>query len=82
VLTLVDYRTKVTSEIVQMIRSHYKDRVFKTEVRTSVRLAEAPSFGKSIFDYAASSSGALAYRSLAEEVIARCRTYRKEGENQ
>jgi chromosome partitioning protein len=82
VLTLVDYRTKVTSEIVQMIRTHYKDRVFKTEVRTSVRLAEAPSFGKSIFDYSASSSGALAYRSLTEEVIVRCRTYRKEGENQ
>jgi chromosome partitioning protein len=81
VLTLVDYRTKVTSEIVQMIRDHYKDRVFKTEVRTSIRLAEAPSFGKSIFDYAASSSGALAYQSLAEEVIVRCRTYRKEGEN-
>jgi chromosome partitioning protein len=79
-LTLVDYRTKVTSEIVQMIRGHYKDQVFKTEVGTSVRLAEAPSFGKSIFNYAASSRGALAYQSLAEEVIVRCRTYRKEGE--
>jgi chromosome partitioning protein len=71
-LTLVDYRTKVTSEIVQMIRGHYKHQVFDTEVRVNIRLAEAPSFGKSIFEYDGASNGAEAYRRLGEEVLQRC----------
>ncbi|HXQ24734.1 MAG TPA: ParA family protein [Candidatus Acidoferrales bacterium] len=72
VLTLVDYRTRVASEIAAMIREHYKGHVFRTEVRVNVRLTEAPSFGKTIFDYAAASTGAEAYRHLAAEVLQRC----------
>lgn len=72
-LTMVDYRTRVMGEIVQMIRKQYKGQVFKTEIRGSVRLAEAPSFGKTIFEYAGRSTGAEAYRSLAGEVLQRCR---------
>ncbi len=49
-LTQVDYRTKVAREIVAMIREHYKDQVFKTEIPVNIRLAEAPSFGQTIFD--------------------------------
>jgi chromosome partitioning protein len=73
VLTQVDYRTKVAAEIAGMIREQYKAKVFKTEIRVNVRLTEAPSFGRTILDYAASSSGAEAYRSLAAEVLQRCR---------
>ena len=73
VLTMVDYRAKVTNELVEMIRGHYQDLVLDTEIRGNVRLAEAPSFGKPIFAYDAKSSGALAYDQLSQEVLHRCR---------
>lgn len=69
VLTQVDYRTKVSSEIIDMIRGHYKNLVFDTEIRVNVRLTECPSFGKSIFDYDAKSPGALAYQQLTQEIL-------------
>ena len=71
-LTLVDYRTNVAREIVSMIRGHYEDQVFKTEIPVNIRLAEAPSFGQTIFDYAKKSSGAVAYQRLADEFLERC----------
>jgi len=61
---------------VEMIRSQYQTKVFRAEIRVNVRLTEAPSFGRTILDYASSSTGAEAYRSLAAEVLLRCR---KEG---
>ncbi|MDO8804831.1 MAG: ParA family protein [Elusimicrobiota bacterium] len=67
-LTKVDHRRKVTEEIIGIIRNHYKDQVFKTEVGVDVRLVEAPSFGKTIFEYDRSSSGAVAYLQLAREI--------------
>jgi len=73
VLTVVDYRNRATREIVDIIRSHYGDQVFKSEVRVNIRLAEAPSFGQNIFDYDPSSTGADAYRRLVAEVLRRCR---------
>lgn len=69
VLTQVDYRLKATREIIEMIRNHYGKQVFKTEIRVNVRLSEAPSFGKTIFDYDKTSTGAEAYKKLAGEVI-------------
>jgi chromosome partitioning protein len=71
VLTKVDRRRKVTDQVIQVIRDHYKDQVFRTEVRVDVRLIEAPSFGQTIFQYAGGSAGAEAYRQLADEVIRR-----------
>lgn len=73
VLTMVDRRAKVTEEIITLIREHYQDKVFKTEVRVNVRLTEAPSFGQTIFEYDARSHGAEAYRALAKEFLARCK---------
>ena len=67
-LTKVDHRRKVTEEIIGIIRNHYKYQVFKTEVGVDVRLVEAPSFGKTIFEYDRSSSGAEAYLQLAREI--------------
>jgi chromosome partitioning protein len=69
--TLADHRLNVTEEIGQIIRSHYDDLVFRTEIRGNVRLKEAPSFGKSIFDYDHWSAGAEAYRALTKEVLKR-----------
>ena len=67
-MTKVDHRRKVTEEIVKVIRSHYRDQVFRTEVGVDVRLVEAPSFGKTIFEYDRGSSGAEAYLQLAGEI--------------
>src|SRR5262249_30832141 len=49
--TLVDL-TRLAREVVEEVRNHYGDLVFSTRVRTNIRLAEAPSHGKHIFDYA------------------------------
>jgi chromosome partitioning protein len=73
VLTMVDYRTRVTRDIIDGIRGAYGRDVFRTEIRNSVRLVEAPSFGKSIHDYAPSSPGAQAYQDLAREVLRRAK---------
>ncbi|MFA5182855.1 MAG: ParA family protein [Syntrophales bacterium] len=64
---------KSQREIVQLVRDEYGTKVFKTEIRRNVKLAEAPSFGKSIFSYAPRSSGAVEYAELAEEIRKRCR---------
>lgn len=72
-LTKVDYRTRVTHEVVRAIREAYGAKVFKTEVPVNIRLAEAPSEGATIFDFEQSSSGAHAYSRLGGEVLRRAR---------
>lgn len=71
VMTMFDPRTRLASEIVREVRNHFPNEAFQTIINRSVRLSEAPSFGQSILDYDPTSPGALAYRSLAEEVLAR-----------
>ena len=73
-LTLADYRLNVTEEIGKMIRGHWGRLVFKTEIRGNVRLKEAPSLGKTIFDYGKGSAGAEAYGQLTKEVLHRIKT--------
>lgn len=68
-LTMFDSRTKLSKDVVEQVREHFKDAVFKTKIPRNVRLAEAPSSGKPICIYDPESSGALAYKQLAEEVI-------------
>lgn len=69
IMTMFDSRTNLSRQVVDEVRSHFNDKVFKTIIPRSVRLAEAPSFGKSIFAYNRFSRGALAYNKLAKEVI-------------
>lgn len=71
VLTMFDPRTRLAGEIVREVRSHFPKEVFQTVISRNVRLSEAPSFGQAILDYDPTSPGALAYRSLAEEVMSR-----------
>jgi chromosome partitioning protein len=68
-LTLVDYRTRAGKENAARLRQLYGDRVFAVEVRTNVRLAEAPEQGLSIFEYDARSTGARAYELLSQELL-------------
>jgi len=80
-LCLYEGGTRLASEVGRDVEAFFAEagrghpawrdaRVFQTKIRRNIRLAEAPSFGQSIFDYAADSYGAADYRSLAEEVAA------------
>ncbi|HKI59361.1 MAG TPA: ParA family protein [Trueperaceae bacterium] len=70
-LTMFDSRTKLSQQVEENVRRHFRRDVFRTVIPRSVRLAEAPSYGQSVLEYAPMSPGALAYQSLAEEVIHR-----------
>ena len=52
VMTMFDSRTNLSKQVAEEVRSYLKDKVFKTMIPRTVRLAEAPSFGKTIFEYA------------------------------
>lgn len=72
-LTMVDHRTRVTDEVVGGIRQAFGRQVFRTEIPINVRLAEAPGYGRTIFDYERWSAGAQAYRVLGGEILKRAR---------
>ncbi len=72
-LTMFDIRTKLSQQVEENVREHFGDVVFRTIIPRSIRLAEAPSFGMSIFEFEPGSSGALAYNQLAKEVFNRVR---------
>lgn len=67
--TLVDYRSKTTRQTLDALRQRFGQRVFAMEIRVNVRLAEAPAFGNTIFEHSPDSTGARAYRLLAEELL-------------
>jgi chromosome partitioning protein len=71
VLTMFDPRTRLAGEIVREVRSHFPEEAFQTIISRNIRLSEAPSYGQAILDYDPTSPGAMAYRALAEEVMAR-----------
>lgn len=71
VTTLMHPRRAITRDILADLERHFPGRILKTRIRINVRLVEAPSHGKSIFDYAPESNGALDYLNLAKEVLAR-----------
>ncbi|PYK31830.1 MAG: sporulation initiation inhibitor Soj [Verrucomicrobia bacterium] len=71
VMTMFDSRTNLSEQVVSEVRQHFSERVYKTVIPRTVRLSEAPSFGKSILEYDSAGTGATAYRSLAREFIKR-----------
>jgi chromosome partitioning protein len=71
VMTMYDGRTNLSEQVVAEVRQHFGERVYQTVIPRSVRLSEAPSFGKSILEYAPSGAAAEAYRALAREFIQR-----------
>ena len=71
VMTMFDSRTNLSEQVVNEVRQHFGERVYKTIIPRTVRLSEAPSFGKSILEYDSSGAGATAYRALAREFIKR-----------
>lgn len=66
---MVDLRTNLTSEVLNEIRNHFGSRVCQSMIRANVKLAEAPSFGRTIFEHAPDSNGAQDYAALATEFL-------------
>ena len=69
VITMFDSRTKLSGDVLRELYQHFPDRIFRSVIPRSVRLAEAPSFGKTILGYDPSSKAARAYERLARELI-------------
>ncbi|HET8838679.1 MAG TPA: ParA family protein [Flavobacteriaceae bacterium] len=68
-LTMFDSRLRLSNQVVEEVKKHFSDMVFKTIIQRNVRLSEAPSYGESIINYDAGSKGASNYLSLADEII-------------
>lgn len=71
IMTMFDIRTRLSNQVLDEVKKHFAEKLFKSIIPRSIRLSEAPSFGQSIFDYDPQSSGALAYANLAKEMKAR-----------
>ena len=70
VMTMFDGRTNLAQQVANEVRKHFPGKVYKTIIPRTVRLAEAPSFGKPITVYDSSSYAARCYRSLTDELLA------------
>lgn len=71
VLTMYDARTSLSGQVEGELKKHFGDSLFKTVIPRNVRLAEAPSYGKTILEHDKWSKGARAYKALAKEVLGR-----------
>lgn len=69
--TMYDARTNLSMQVVENVKSHLNQRIYKTMIPRNIRLAEAPSYGMPISLYDPKSSGAESYMALAQEVIGR-----------
>ncbi|MGD0436887.1 MAG: ParA family protein, partial [Bryobacteraceae bacterium] len=72
-LTMYDERMNLTRQVEQDLREFFEHSVFRTVIPRSVRLAEAPSFGKPILAYDVRSRGAESYIQLAKEILERAK---------
>ncbi|MBP9853887.1 MAG: ParA family protein [Candidatus Omnitrophica bacterium] len=68
-LTMADYRTNLTNEVITEIKSYFKEKVYNTIIPRNIRLSEAPSHGKPIMFYDQNSVGSIKYSELALEVL-------------
>ncbi|HEX6811464.1 MAG TPA: ParA family protein [Planctomycetota bacterium] len=67
---MVDARTNLSTEVLREIDAHFGPLLAKTRIRNNVKLAEAPSFGRTIFEHAPDSNGARDYQAFATEFLA------------
>jgi chromosome partitioning protein len=68
-LTMYDSRLRLSNLVIDEVKTHFQDMVFKTVIQRNVRLSEAPSYGESIIMYDATCRGAINYLNLAQEFI-------------
>ncbi|MFH0762968.1 MAG: AAA family ATPase [Candidatus Omnitrophota bacterium] len=74
-MTMADFRTNLTKEVVQEVKNYFKEKVFKTIIPRSIRLTEAPSFGKPVALYDKDSIGAIKYEELSREILGEATIY-------
>ena len=70
-MTMVDFRTRLSLDVVEEVKKHFADKVFETMIPRNVRTSEAPSFGQPVVFYDPSCRGAEAYRAFAKEFMRR-----------
>ena len=70
-ITMYDNRLRLARQVVEDVRGHFKHMVFDTLIYRNTKLAEAPSYGKSIIMHDAASTGAVNYLNLAQEILKR-----------
>jgi chromosome partitioning protein len=70
-LTMYDTRLRLSNQVVDEVRSHFKEMVFETIIPRNTKLGEAPSFGESIITFDVESKGSISYLNLAREIIQR-----------
>jgi chromosome partitioning protein len=70
-LNMVDRRNNLTKDVANEVKDYFGDMVFNTQIPRNVRLAEAPSYGMSIFDYDPLSTGAWSYNRFVKEFLKR-----------
>jgi chromosome partitioning protein len=69
--TMYDPRSRLSRDVSNQLFRHFSDKVMKCTIPRTIRLAEAPSHGRSIVDYDANSSGSIAYQAMANELLSR-----------
>lgn len=77
-LTMYDTRLRLSNQVVEDVKTHFQNMVFKTIIHRNVRLGESPSFGETIVMHDASSKGAINYLNLANELITKLEVTSKE----
>ena len=78
-LTMYDTRLRLSNQVVEEVKTHFQDLVFKTIIHRNVTLGESPSYGETIMIHDASSKGAINYLNLANEILEK--KLNKNGEN-
>ena len=71
ILTMADIRTNLTQQVIEEVRNYFKEKVFQSVIPRSVKLSEAPSFGKPAVLYDPHNRGSQAYVELGKEFLAR-----------
>jgi len=71
ILTMADIRTNLTQQVIEEVRNYFKEKVFQSVIPRSVKLSEAPSFGKPAVIYDPHNRGSLAYVELGKEFLMR-----------
>ena len=69
VVSMYDGRRRLSSEVLSEIKNNLKEKVYNSVIRVCVKIAEAPSFAKSVLSYAPGSNGTLDYKNLAKEFL-------------
>ncbi len=69
ILTMADFRTNLSREVIREVKNNFKERVYETVIPRSIRLSEAPSYGKPIALYDRNNIGAVKYEELTREIL-------------